>query len=188
MAYFEWADDMVIDGGPIDADHRLLVDLVNELHTATREGQGRMVVESILHRVITSTQEHLRNEEQLMAQQGFPDLANHKIGHDHFMNELWALEKKLQSGSITVAAQLSAVLRDWLSLHIRRNDKELLRFQRRKAREQARGGGGAKAAPTAPALAPAGMGPRRTTASAPALAPARAAPLQPLHVPPEVEA
>jgi len=52
MAYFDWADDMVIDGGPIDADHRLLVDLVNELHTATREGQGRAVVASILHRVI----------------------------------------------------------------------------------------------------------------------------------------
>ena len=29
MAYFEWADDMVIDNGPIDEDHRKLVDLVN---------------------------------------------------------------------------------------------------------------------------------------------------------------
>ena len=151
MAYFEWADDMVIDGGPIDADHRMLVDLVNELHTATREGQGRAVVASILHRVITSTQDHLRNEEHLMAQMGFPDLDNHKIGHNHFMDQLWDLEKKLQAGSITVAAQLSAVLRDWLSLHIRRNDKELLRFQRRKAREQARASVGTKA----PLLAPA---------------------------------
>lgn len=138
MAYFEWADDMVIDGGPIDADHRVLVDLVNELHTATSQGQGRTVVESILHRVITSTQDHLRNEEQIMAQMGFPDLENHKIGHGHFMNELWALEKRMQAGSFTVAAQLSAVLRDWLSLHIRRNDKELLKFQRRQAREKSR--------------------------------------------------
>lgn len=151
MAYFEWADDMVIDHGPIDADHRLLVELVNELHTATKEGEGRAVVESILHRVIESTQEHLRNEEHLMAQMGFPDLDNHKIGHKHFMDQLWGLEKKLQSGSITVASQLSTVLRDWLSLHIRRNDKELLRFQRRKAREQQRAASGAKA----PALAPA---------------------------------
>ena len=38
MAYFEWADDMVIDGGPIDQDHRVLVDLVNELHSATVRG------------------------------------------------------------------------------------------------------------------------------------------------------
>ncbi|MDR3005975.1 MAG: bacteriohemerythrin [Acidovorax sp.] len=148
MAYFAWADDMVIDGGPIDADHRLLVDLVNELHTATSEGQGRAVVETILHRVIVSTQEHLRNEEQIMAQMGFPDLDNHKIGHKHFMDQLWDLEKKLQAGSITVASQLSSVLRDWLSLHIRRNDKELLRFQRRQAREQARKGSASSMAPS----------------------------------------
>lgn len=146
MAYFAWADDMVIDGGPIDADHRLLVELVNELHTATSEGQGRAVVETILHRVIVSTQEHLRNEEHIMAQMGFPDLDNHKIGHQHFMDQLWSLEKKLQAGSITVAAQLSSVLRDWLSLHIRRNDKELLRFQRRQAREQARKSAAARVA------------------------------------------
>lgn len=157
MAYFEWADDMVIDGGPIDADHRLLVDLVNELHTATKEGEGRAVVESILHRVIESTQQHLRNEEQLMAQMGFPDLDNHKIGHNHFMDQLWDLEKKMQAGSITVASQLSTVLRDWLSLHIRRNDKELLRFQRRKARDQQRTASGTAAGMglKAPALAPA---------------------------------
>ncbi len=31
MAYFEWAQDMVIDNGPIDADHRRLIDQVNEL-------------------------------------------------------------------------------------------------------------------------------------------------------------
>lgn len=164
MAYFEWADDMVIDGGAIDADHRVLVALVNELHTATSQGQGRAVVASILQRVITSTEQHLRNEEQLMAQMGFPDLENHKIGHGHFMQELRGLEQRMQAGSFTVAAQLSAVLRDWLSLHIRRNDKELLRFHRRKARDAARAARGS----TAPSLAPAASAPR-----APAAPPAR---------------
>ena len=74
MAYFEWAADLEIDQGPIDADHRKLVAQVNQLHDA---------------------------------------------------------------GQITVAAQLSALLRDWLSLHIRRNDKELRQFlqtQRRSPR------------------------------------------------------
>jgi len=152
MAYFEWADDMAIDGGPIDADHRRLVDLVNALHTATTRGEGHTVVEALLQSLIADTQEHLRREEQIMAQLGFPGLEHHRIGHRHFMDDLHALQRKLQSGSITVAAQLSAVLRDWLSLHIRRNDKELLRFQRRKAREQAGGGAGTAAATVGTAL------------------------------------
>lgn len=135
MAYFEWAEDMVIDDGPIDEDHRLLVDLVNELHSATSRGAGQAVVASILRRTIDSTREHLTREEQIMAQHGFPDLEEHKRGHDLFMEQLYQLDRQLKSGGITVAAQLSRVLRDWLSLHIRRNDKELRRFQRRRSLE-----------------------------------------------------
>jgi hemerythrin-like metal-binding protein len=125
MAYFDWADDMVIDGGAIDADHRRLVDLVNALHTATTEGRGREVVEGIMKELLEYTTAHLRREEAQMASVGFPHLERHKIGHDHFVAQLAELQKKYEAGSITVAARLSTVLRDWLSLHIRRSDKEL---------------------------------------------------------------
>ncbi|MGD9775218.1 bacteriohemerythrin [Diaphorobacter sp.] len=138
MAYFEWADDMVIDGGPIDEDHKLLVDQVNELHSATSQGAGHSVVASILQRVITSTREHLAREEALMARLGFPDLERHKQGHEAFVNRLDELQQRLQGGGITVASQLSTALRDWLSLHIRRNDKELRKFERQRDRERQR--------------------------------------------------
>ncbi|MEW5887144.1 MAG: hypothetical protein AB1735_10685 [Pseudomonadota bacterium] len=48
MAYFEWADDLVIDRGPIDADHQKLVASINELHSATSQGRGREVVVELL--------------------------------------------------------------------------------------------------------------------------------------------
>ena len=136
MAYFEWGEDMVIDRGPIDADHRKLVDLVNELHTATSQGRGRLVVGRLLEQLIRDTDEHLREEEQIMAQAGFPRLDGHKKGHDAFVSDLRDLQQKLRAGQVTVAAQLSAVLRDWLSVHIRRNDKELRRFYDQQAREK----------------------------------------------------
>lgn len=74
MAYFEWADDMVIDNGQIDAEHRKLVDLVNELHTATSQGNGQSVVADLLERLIADTAEHLRHEEMQMQQAEFPGL------------------------------------------------------------------------------------------------------------------
>lgn len=128
MAYFEWADDLVIDNGPIDRDHRQLVDLVNELHTATSQGRGQDVVARILDDLIRYTVEHLQREEQLMASLNFPNLVQHKQGHDKFIEDLHGLHKKYAAGSFTVASQLSTVLRDWLSLHIRRSDKEILSF------------------------------------------------------------
>ena len=128
MAYFEWASDLVIDSGPIDADHMHLVHLVNELHTATSQGTGHEVIEKIMAELIAYTKEHLQREEQLMASLGFPHLARHKIGHTHFTDKLDALQRSYEGGSITVASQLSTVLRDWLSLHIRRSDKEIRAF------------------------------------------------------------
>ena len=128
MAYFEWADDMVIDNGVIDADHQQLVTLVNQLHTATSEGQGQEIVDHVLHEVLTYTLEHLRREESLMASVNFPHLAGHKVGHQKFIEHLDSLRAKYEAGSMTVASQLSTVLRDWLSLHIRRDDKALRKF------------------------------------------------------------
>ncbi len=128
MAYFEWARDMEIDQGPIDQDHRKLVDMVNALHTVTSEGRGQAVVSRVLNELISYTNDHLRREESLMASVAFPNLANHKLGHDAFMSSIRELKKKYDAGSITVASQLSTVLRDWLSLHIRRSDKELVKM------------------------------------------------------------
>lgn len=130
MAYFEWADDLAIDHGPIDDDHRHLVDLVNRLHTATSEGRGVDVVGDILHTLIAYTTDHLMREEAQMAAAHFPHLDRHKVGHKAFVDQLSVLQTRFDNGSITVAAQLSTVLRDWLSLHIRRSDKELLAFMK----------------------------------------------------------
>ena len=136
MAYFEWADDMVIDNGPIDDDHRKLIEQVNTLHSATSQGRGQDVVAQLLSSVIADTQEHLRREEQLMERAKFPNLERHKQGHAKFVEQLHDLQQKQKNGSITVASQLSSVLRDWLSLHIRRGDKELLQFLRQQERPQ----------------------------------------------------
>ena len=133
MAYFEWADDLAIDHGPIDADHMKLVELVNRLHDATSEGRGMEVVEAILAELVDYTEAHLRREEQAMQAAGFPGLERHRQSHAKFVADLRHLQQRFEAGSMAVAAQLSAVLRDWLSLHIRRGDKELLHFLNERA-------------------------------------------------------
>ena len=133
MAYFEWADDLVIDNGPIDEDHHRLIDLVNELHTATSQGSGHEVVASISERLITYTEQHFAREERIMAASHFQNLEEHKHAHQKMIAHLRVLQTKYINGSITTASQLSTLLRDWLSLHIRRSDRELrdvLRLQK----------------------------------------------------------
>jgi len=138
VAYFEWADDMVIDQGPIDQDHQTLVRQVNDLHTATSEGRGHEVVARLLEELVRETVEHIRREEKFMESVGYPQLARHKEGHDSFVDELRSLQDQFAAGSITVAPRLSMLLRGWLSLHIRRYDKDIAVFLRKQKREAAR--------------------------------------------------
>lgn len=135
MAFFEWADDFVIDNGPIDADHLQLVALVNELHTATTQGTGHEVVGDIIDRLIGYTHQHFTREEQIMASARFPGLVAHQATHQQIILQIEDLKRKHESGSITVASQLSTLLRDWLSVHIRRSDKELLIFIKKLGRK-----------------------------------------------------
>lgn len=146
MAYFEWAEDMAIDHGPIDEDHKKLVEHVNLLHTATSDGLGQEVVARLLSDLLHETMEHIRQEEQQMQALGYPRLEEHKKGHVQFVADLHTLQTKLAAGSTTVASQLSTLLRDWLSVHIRRYDKDLLRFTENKEREKRRAAHAARVA------------------------------------------
>lgn len=138
MAYFEWAADLEIDQGPIDADHRKLVAQVNQLHDATSQGRGQDIVGPLLAELVQDTVQHIQREERYLESIGFPETPAHRQGHERFVNELRALQGKYDAGQITVAAQLSALLRDWLSLHIRRSDKAVKHFLDRRAREARR--------------------------------------------------
>lgn len=133
MAYFEWWKDMEVDqGGPIDQDHQKLVEQVNLLHTATSEGRGMEVVGELLEALIKDTIEHVRREEQYLHSLGFPELPGHQKGHERFVNDLLGLQERYKAGRIGVASQLSNTLRDWLSIHIRRNDKAVTQFMKKK--------------------------------------------------------
>ena len=68
----------------------------------------------------------------------YPGLAEHKAGHERFVADLRALQAQYAAGSITVAPRLSSLLRDWLSLHIRRYDKDIAVHLRKMKREAAR--------------------------------------------------
>ena len=135
MAYFVWGDYLNIDHGPIDDDHRKPVDCVNRLHSATSEGRGQEVVAGILDNLITYTRQHFDREEREMERYRFPHLDAHKQQHQLLMKEVQALKAKFDAGGITVASQVSTLLRDWLSLHIRRHDKELGKYIQRAARQ-----------------------------------------------------
>lgn len=123
MAYFNWGDDLCVGNLQIDDDHKQLIGFVNELHTATSRGEGREVVGEILSGLIKYAQEHFQREEHYMERLRYPKLDAHRGQHAALIKTVLEMQDKHEQGHATVPAQVSALLRDWLSIHIRREDK-----------------------------------------------------------------
>jgi hemerythrin-like metal-binding protein len=130
MAYFEWADDLTIDDGPIDEDHRRLVELVNALHGAAQQGISRSAVGERMAELVFYTQDHLIREEELMAAIGFPYLAEHKQGHILFLSHLHGYQTDFHNGGAAKPLALAELLKNWLANHIREADGELRAYLR----------------------------------------------------------
>lgn len=128
MPYLQWTDDLIIDRGPIDADHMLLVKLVNSLHDAAAQKASDSTVIKRMAELVFYTQDHLLREEDVMAAVGFPGLEEHKQDHVAFLAQLHAMQRDYSSGDSTSALELAALLRDWLSSHIRHADGELRQY------------------------------------------------------------
>ena len=124
MTYFKWGDDLSVGNSFIDHDHRHLIQLVNDLHTATSRGDGRNIVGNTLAALINYTKEHFQREEHHMELLKYPKIDEHKLQHNELLEQVMHLRAQFDTGHITVAAQVSALLRDWLSVRIRRSDKD----------------------------------------------------------------
>jgi hemerythrin-like metal-binding protein len=111
--------------GDIDAQHRRLVELVNELDDAMRAGHGRDVVGGVLDELIRYTVYHFAFEEKLMDQYAIATASAHKTEHKKLVADVNAFKARFDKGSAAVTTELMTFLRSWLSDHILKTDKAL---------------------------------------------------------------
>ena len=118
MPLIDWDQKYSVKVNAMDQEHKVLIDLINQLHEAMRSGQGKWVVGEILDGLINYTHTHFAHEEALMTQHAYPDLAAHKKVHQSLIQQVEDLQKKQQEGSLTLSMEVKTFLKDWLMNHI----------------------------------------------------------------------
>jgi hemerythrin len=108
----------------IDAQHQVLVGLVNDMHEAIRLHHGNEVVNGILSKLAEYTLIHFAVEESLMRILGYPDYEGHKTQHEGLIQAVQDLQQKVDSGKASVGFELMHFLKVWLTKHIIESDKE----------------------------------------------------------------
>lgn len=123
-ALIEWTDDLSVGIEEIDAQHKSLVDIVNELDRAVTEHRGRDAMSEILNRLDEYTRIHFAVEESLMRIFGYDDYEEHKAVHDDLIDQLQHIRAEFEAGHGGVTFELMQVLKNWLVKHIQHSDKE----------------------------------------------------------------
>jgi len=103
-----------------DSDHNIVLDQINKLqNTDPSAGEIKQLMISLLH----FAEIHLRSEERMMQELGYPDLESHKQEHDKFRQ--WFKEQnqlRLRAPEDWDNQKVSCYLRNWWTSHIQEVD------------------------------------------------------------------
>jgi hemerythrin len=123
-----WTPALETGHPTVDAQHKKLFEMVNDLHRGIVKDQGKEIMGPILNRLAAYTIEHFGTEEDLMRSTKYPNLERHKSKHVGLTSQVRELVSKYNEGELTLPSTLSKFLTDWLITHIRQEDMELFKW------------------------------------------------------------
>jgi hemerythrin len=124
MALLTWDDRYSVGVCSLDSQHSLLFKLINELAAAMASGNPRNLIAGVLRRLLVYTRNHFSAEEAILAATRYPGLEQHRQTHRRLTKHVEEFEARFERGERAEHAQLLDFLRDWVTDHVLRSDKE----------------------------------------------------------------
>lgn len=128
MDNIQWSDKLSVGVQSIDAEHKKLISLVNELNQHILVGNRDAAAGNALAGLIDYTVTHFKNEENLMIKHGYPGYAGHKVEHENLTAKVLDFKERYVSGKTGFTIELIKFLQDWLINHIEGTDMAYKKF------------------------------------------------------------
>lgn len=152
---FAWTPELAVGVEQIDEQHRELFRRAGALFVASRDGSGPLAVVRTLAFLGEYVVAHFADEEALMRDVGYPDLAAHAAEHAGFLARFQRLRAGFARGGADadLADDVEREVSAWLRQHVSGSDRSIGEHVR------ARGDQAAREAPAS--------SPRRASAGSP---------------------
>jgi len=128
MALIKWRDSYSVGVEKFDKQHKVLIELLNDIFIIVRENQSVDHLGPVLYKLVQYTQEHFRDEEKAMAAVNFPKLDEHKAKHGKLLNEVTTYQKRLEANDEKLIPEFYQFVREWLLEHILEDDMKYKLF------------------------------------------------------------
>ncbi len=123
-----WREEFSVGDAAMDNDHKKLVRMINDMHSALREKRGDNAVQKLLDRLKQYVEYHFHAEEALMEKANYPGLNAQKSAHQKFLQTVVAMESRWHEGDKSIPSAMMQTLQTWLVDHIVKMDKQYSGF------------------------------------------------------------
>ncbi|MEO5337291.1 MAG: bacteriohemerythrin [Magnetospirillum sp. WYHS-4] len=119
-----WTEDLSVGIPAVDADHKVLIDLLNQIVKAKDGPEPISVIGTVLNVLGHYTDYHFTREELVQAAGGYPGLAAHHRIHESLKESVEQYRSRFMADPASVDIDdLYVFLKDWLVEHIMSEDK-----------------------------------------------------------------
>ena len=125
---FAWKESYAIGVKEIDAQHKHLFKLAEDLHAAMNAGKATAALQEVFTKLVAYTKTHFAAEERLMQKCGYSGFAAHKAKHDELTQKVVDLQQKFQAGTAMLSVETMQFLSQWLQHHIGGTDRQYVPF------------------------------------------------------------
>ena len=123
MAFVDWKPVYSVGVVEIDAQHRRLLDIINQLHDAMKMGGKPARLAEVVNELVGYTRYHFAYEEKMLESARYGELEEHRRKHRAMVAQVEAFREEATSGKATVSMKLMTFLKDWLTKHIMETDQ-----------------------------------------------------------------
>jgi len=117
MGYFDWKDEYSIGIAGIDAQHRKIVELIEDLFESIRDAREEYVIGDILADLATYAKDHFALEEKVLERFGNAAGAEHERQHEEFIAKVRELREGDRVCLQGIPIQTLDVLKEWFKNH-----------------------------------------------------------------------
>lgn len=124
MQLFPWKPGYELNIPALDAQHRRLVDMINQLYEAMKDGREQAVLDDMLEDFQSCMHEHFETEERFMQKHKYPELESHRQQHHKLGGKMTELTYRRQLDNKIPTIELMSFLCNWLRDHLAGTDIE----------------------------------------------------------------
>jgi hemerythrin-like metal-binding protein len=126
--YLVWQERYSVGNKALDAQHKSMFVLLNELYDAFQDGQSTEAAAAMFHEAQRYAFTHFKTEELLLEQAAYPQLSEHKAKHRQYESDIERIKEQAERDGEYDSAALFLYLKDWWLNHILMNDQQYAPF------------------------------------------------------------